>query len=56
MFDFVSLDRAMLGNDLFQKPSKRGDIPLALGQLVEQAALSLRPALPRTFGRTSGLP
>ena len=41
MLDFVSLDRATLGNDLFQKPSKRGDIPLALGQLVEQAALSL---------------
>ena len=49
MLDFVGLDRAMLGNNLFQKPSKRGDIPLALGKLVEQAALSWSGSAPNIW-------
>ena len=41
VLDLVGLDRSVLGNDLFQKLAKRRDVPLAVGQLVKQAALSI---------------
>ena len=41
VLDLVTLDDAVLGDDLFEKFAQRRDAPLAVGQLVEQAALRL---------------
>ena len=37
VLDLIGLDRALCGNDLFEERPQRRNIPLALGQLVEQS-------------------
>ena len=56
VLDLIGLDRALSGNDLFEKRPKRGYVPLTPGQLVEQPPSRFLQVPSRTPGRMSGSP
>ena len=41
MLDLKAIHRGLLGNDRLQQNAKRGDVPLAVAERVEQAATRL---------------